>query len=320
MNACTARPRRTGAPRVLASVVLMVATCAFEGVSRAEADNAQALFDEAKRLAAANRYGQACPLLERSLAADPALGAMFNLADCYEHVGRLAAAWHMFRRVEAGAHAVGQADREIRAHDRASALDTRVARVTVNVGMGARVQNLRVLRDGEVMAREAWGVPTPVDVGAHEIRAEAPGRTAWRTVVLVPTDGAVRAVEVPVLGALAAEYGAPPAAAAGGARAAGTPHTTALVVGAAGLVVVAAGAVFGSMSLAKHTECDGPCVGSARDRQSDAYVYGNTSTVMFTIGGAALVGAVVLWLVAPRRAAATVSPVRFGRSWITVGP
>jgi hypothetical protein len=300
---------RSFVPTLSAAVFLLACPLGLlDGARVAHAqgnDQAQTLFDDAKRLALANQYAKACPLLEESLRLDPGLGTMFNLADCYEHVGRMAAALRLFRRVEAEAHASVQADRENRAHDRAVALDGKVAHLVVDVPNDARVADLRVIRDGEPMASTIWGTALPIDVGEHEIRAEAPGREPWRTVITVKDNGTASSITVPVL---AADRGAKPAVVAD--RPPPTPHeappsagsgqrTVALVVGGVGLAGLGTGGVFGALSLAKHVECEGGCRGAARDRQSAAYVFGNISSVAFSVGAAALVASVVLWFTAP---------------------
>ena len=45
-------------------------------------------------------------------AADPALGTRFQLASCWENIGRPTSAWSLFLDVADGAHAAGSALRE----------------------------------------------------------------------------------------------------------------------------------------------------------------------------------------------------------------
>jgi len=78
------------AARVVAAAAALVA---MGGDARAaDAPAAQALFDEAKRAMADGRWAEACPKLEESERLDPSIGTAFNLARCYEHVGRIASA------------------------------------------------------------------------------------------------------------------------------------------------------------------------------------------------------------------------------------
>ena len=84
--------------------VCLVAIAFASGATAAEptqADKvaARALFDEGRNLSAAGKYNEACVKLEESQRLDPGTGTMFNLADCYEHVGRTATAWSLYLEV-----------------------------------------------------------------------------------------------------------------------------------------------------------------------------------------------------------------------------
>src|SRR6476620_2846381 len=65
---------------------------------------AQALFDSARTLMAQGNFNDACPKLEESQRLDPGVGTQFNLAVCYEAIGRNASAWSLFLEVAASAH------------------------------------------------------------------------------------------------------------------------------------------------------------------------------------------------------------------------
>jgi serine/threonine-protein kinase len=171
---------------------------------------AQALYDEAKELASQGRYQEACAKLEESERLDPGLGTEFHLADCWQHVGRTATAWAMFRQVESEARATGQAGRERVAHDRAEALGAFLSKLVVDTGAAHSTPGLVVARDGADMAREQWDAPVPVDPGAHVVAAHAPGKEPWQTTVQVMPDGKVVRVDVPAL----ADSPPPPAAVA----------------------------------------------------------------------------------------------------------
>src|SRR5262249_8674230 len=68
------------------------------------------------------RVADACPLFEESHRAAPSFGALFNLAECHEQLGRTASAWAEFRGAEALAQASGQTARRDKAARRAAAL------------------------------------------------------------------------------------------------------------------------------------------------------------------------------------------------------
>src|SRR5215475_12694681 len=75
------------------------------GTGRAEPSEAekraaaQALFEAARKLTAQDKFAEACPKLLESYKLDPAIGTKFYLADCYEHVGKLARAWTYYLEV-----------------------------------------------------------------------------------------------------------------------------------------------------------------------------------------------------------------------------
>src|SRR4051812_3545929 len=85
--------------------------------------SATALFDDARKAMAAKDYAAACPKLEAAQRMDPGIGILYNLADCYEHVGKTASAWSTFREVAAEAANKGQSDREKISRARAAELE-----------------------------------------------------------------------------------------------------------------------------------------------------------------------------------------------------
>jgi serine/threonine-protein kinase len=176
---------------------------------------AQALFDEAKQLAAQGHYDQACPKLQESQRLDPGMGTLFHLADCLQHTGRNASAWALFRDVESQAHASGQQGRERVARDRAAALEPFLSRIIVAPKDYSENPQVEVRRDGVVVGRGEWNVPLPVDPGTHVIAVLAANKRPWETNVEVPADGRVVTVDLPALADLpdvspAGRAGVPP--------------------------------------------------------------------------------------------------------------
>jgi hypothetical protein len=280
-----------------------------------DASVARGLFFEARDLMSQQRWEEACPKLEESERLDPGKGTEFNLADCYEHLGRLATAWGLFERVVGEAHDEGKPEHEELARKRAEALAPRVPILVVEVPEESRPAGLEVTRDGQVLAQARWSQPMRVDPGRHVIAARAPERLDWET-TLELVAGATITVRLPVLTARSLDPNPappmepPPAAATASVpdgatpRARGNPLRTVAVtmagLGAAGLV---AGGVFAGLSLAARDDSRSWCNDANActsqlgvDDRTAAIRNGNVATA-FMVGGAVFVAAgVVLWL------------------------
>ena len=148
---------------------------------------------------AQGRYIDACPKLEESQRTDAGLGTQFHLADCWQHLGRTASAWALFREVESGARALGQTSRERVAHDRAVALQPWLSKLVIAPHDAEAIPEVKILRDGVEVGREQWGAPVPVDPGTHIVAVAAPRKQPWETNVVVFSEGKVVTVDVPPL-------------------------------------------------------------------------------------------------------------------------
>ena len=151
---------------------------------------AQALFEQGRELVLQGRAREACPKFEESQRLDAGLGTQFNLADCYERLGKLASAHALFTEVAERARVTGQKQREQVARERAAAVESHSSKLLIVVPTG-RVAELRVERDGVEVRRAQWNVPVPVDPGVHRVRAWGPGLSEWASEVTVPEGGAV---------------------------------------------------------------------------------------------------------------------------------
>src|SRR5689334_6286435 len=95
---------------VLIGLMLFACPAPALGDSSGDVETARALFRSGRGLVAEGKYEQACPKFEQSLKLDPGLGTKFNLADCYEHLGKTATARTLFLEVAALARQAGQSD------------------------------------------------------------------------------------------------------------------------------------------------------------------------------------------------------------------
>lgn len=303
--------RAVGAAVALAG---LVSTGQARAQAASDAAAAEALFNEAQKLATAGDYANACPKFAESLRLDTGIGVMLYLGDCYEHIGKTASAWAEFK--EAEELAAKQADkRAAAAHRRAEALEPTLARLVVRVEPGTDVEGLELKRDETLVGRAQWGSPVPVDPGPHVIDVRAPGKKARQISVQVVAGGAPTVLSIPALEdetAAPAPLPEPQPPGADAPRAPGrTQRTTAYIVGGAGVVGWVIGAAFGFDTISKNNAagsigkchpvssqqdvCNSTGVGLLSAAKTSALV----SDVAFGVGAAALAGGVVLYLTAP---------------------
>jgi hypothetical protein len=198
---------------IIASLAF-VSAVSFPGVASAEdapaaaVSPARALFKDARDLASHGDYQAACPKFEQSLALESGLGTQFNLADCWEHIGRTASAQALFVGAAASAKAAGQSDREQVLRDRAAALDPRIPRLVIEVNDPD--PKLIVKRGDLPLDSDAYGKAKAVDPGSYQIVAKAPGKKTWTQKVEVAAGSAIVTVEVPKLEPETAEAAVPP--------------------------------------------------------------------------------------------------------------
>jgi len=271
---------------------------------------AQALFDDARKLMSAQQYAEACPKFEESQKLDPGIGTAYNLADCYEKVGRVASAWALFLEVVSQARASGESDREGAAKTRASRLEPRLPKLRVRVGPDSRANGLTVTRDGVPVGPAQWNSAVPVDPGPHEIVAKAPGRQTFSRSVTAE-EGVVLDFELPPLAistepakeatpAVVNEEQPPPAAKKGSG-----PSAWVWPLAAVGVAGVGVGTTFALMAISDNKaskekgNCkpDNACSPDGLDQRNSAIKKGNVATVSSIVGGVGLASAAVVWLV-----------------------
>ncbi|MEP7121461.1 MAG: hypothetical protein ABJE95_11145 [Byssovorax sp.] len=282
---------------------------------------AQVLFDQGKDLVKAGKFAEACPKFEESQRLDPRIGTQFNLADCFEHIGRTASAWTNFVDVAASTKAAGQADREQVVRARVAVLERKLSRVTVKVD-GASTTGLHVTRDGTEIGQALWGTPVPIDPGEHKIEATAPGKIAWKSTFTVGATSSTSSVSVPALADDPAAFKAPdgdhtaplvgpvtappgpgpdqvPPGSGTGQRVAGG------VLGGVGIAGIVVGSIFGTTAKSRLDESRAQCrtatlcTQAGLDLVNQAKSAATVSTIGIVAGGALLVGGLVVFLTAP---------------------
>jgi hypothetical protein len=322
----------TAAASLLTAVFLLAPEARAQEPSEVEKKAAaQALFDEARQLTAGSKYVEACPKLAESLRLDASIGTKFYLADCFEHVGKLASAWTYYLEVADAAKNVGQKDREKFANERAEALKPRLSRLAIKVGDAVRtgVPGLSIRRDGVAVGEAQWGIAIPVDAGRHVVEVTGKDRKPARIEVEAPREGEVLDVAVPVLSPLPpppppklpVAVTPPPPPPAPPPPPSPAQKIAGFAVGGAGLVVaVGLGAYFGTTAINKKNasnengSCDASdsCNAMGLALRSQGLSAANGATASVVAGGVALVTGIVLVATAPKARAVAAPSVALG--------
>ena len=208
-------------------------------------------FDKQDFAAALDRFQRA-----ESLYKVPSIAVM--VARCYAGMGRLVEAIDKYeetRRMpidaaapEAFQRAVADATTEV------EAARARVARLELRLPTDAP-PGAEVMLDERVVPRALWGVPTPVNPGAHRVAARAAGRVPYAAELTLP-EGDQRTVEIVLPAAAPSAPAVPPSPAR-----AGHQRTSALTVVllAGGGVAIAAGSVAGIAAMNHRSDLDTAC-------------------------------------------------------------
>jgi hypothetical protein len=316
------RPKLIARARLRFAAVL-VAVCATGSARAQSAEDkaaADAAFDQGKRLMAARSYAEACQKFSESLRRDPGIGTMLGLADCFEKNGQTASAWAQFR--EAAATAASKSDgREKVARENVERLTPLLSKLAVHVPVAADVNGLTVKRDGVEVNRAIWDTEIPVDPGVHTVTAVAPGKKEWQASITIAAAARTETVTIPKLEpAPEPPIAAAPAVISPGAssiapeappsdpNAGRTQRYIGLGVGAAGVVGIAVGSIFGLGAKSKlddsnadnHCDASDACDATGKGLRDDAQSAATVSTIAFIAGAAAVAGGVVLYLTAPK--------------------
>ncbi|HEY4160075.1 MAG TPA: hypothetical protein VGM29_18310 [Polyangiaceae bacterium] len=283
---------------------------------------AEALFDNALKAMKEGRFAEACPKLEESQRVDPGVGTLLYLGECYEKTGRTASAWATFREASSTARARGENDRAKVATERADHLEPSLSKLEVDVAPEARaLHGLTVLRNGRPLPPSLFGIPFPVDPGKFQLTANAPGYKTFSSEGEVSNNGAQR-VGIPKLEAATPEEQMPKqdAIAPASHPSDGSPEpekpapreissassglrTAALITGALGVVGLGVGSYFGVRAIAKNNDAEHYCPSGPKCTAAqgatlthDAQNFAKFSNITFGVGGAFVVGGLIMYL------------------------
>jgi hypothetical protein len=209
---------------------------------------AETLFRQGRASADALDYPRACLAFAGSMRLDPAPGTLLNLADCEEHLDRLASAWRDFQRLESLVPAADE--RRGIAAERARALASRVPWLTITLASDVP-RDTRVFCDDVELEQASLGLARPLDAGPHVVLVVAGGRESVKTVVVLTDRDALVAVV------------SPGAAVASPAPLRPPTRTAVWLTGAAGVASLGVGTYFGARALAERSLSDAGCAGGA---------------------------------------------------------
>lgn len=163
--------------RIAIAVVIVVGVATRDSAAQPAPNSAAATaqFDQGRALMKEKKYAEACVAFERSQKLEPAPGTLFNLANCYVQIGKLATAWAAYRDL---ASRDPNKTRKKASADQAAALSKRLPKLTLEVTTPAT--GLVITLDG-IDVTNLVGAETPIDLGAHVIEARAPKFTKFST-------------------------------------------------------------------------------------------------------------------------------------------
>ncbi|HET6333303.1 MAG TPA: tetratricopeptide repeat protein [Polyangiales bacterium] len=294
---------------------------------------ARKLFLEGRELLEKRQLSAACDALERSQKLVPTIGTLLNLGMCHSTAGHFATAHDFYRKAEVLATLQRDPRRREFAHNEAATLAPKRATLTLRITANPDA-DVDVRVDDVRQPREVWSNPMYMDGGDHWISveyknsADAADVDKWvmpitiidgnKHVLVAPEfhpEGGKEARKAPEhehaeapAAAASIDYAVPSAGAAT-AREDVSPETglsstriVALSVGGAGVAALGASLVFAIMARNAYDESEpdfcgknNRCSPEGLRLRDDAFADATSSTVFGIVGGAALVGGVVLW-------------------------
>ena len=282
---------------------------------RAQNAGAEALFSEGERLLKDGKTAEACDAFEGSNRLEPRAGTLINLGLCREQNKQLASAWSAFK---AALTRVKDPKKKEVAVARVAAIEPKLSYLTISVPDESRIDGLVVTRNGQTVDPALWNRAVPIDGGTYSIGGKAPGHEEWSTKLDVPAELGKVSVEVPRFKELAKLVEPPPPITTvtqpppqpieGGHAPSMFTSKRKVALGVAGVGVVAIGAAIVLGIQAKGFQDDAyalcptpsmPCVRG--DEANDLMETGRSralgANIAYGVGGAAVVGAVVLWFI-----------------------
>lgn len=219
-----------------------VATLALLLPRSARADDTLLLFNKGRGLVEQGKWSEACPLFAEAHRLQPtAIGITLNLAECYEHIGKTAAAWQGYREAEFLSKVASDTGRAHYAAEHAAALEPKLSHLQIDA---EATPGLVVRRDQQEVSAGLLATLVPVDPGPHKVEATAPGYLVWSTTVVVGPGGDTKKVIIPSLGKI---------------HASNAQRSAGIAVVAVGLASLAVGGALGGLAITKNNASKADC-------------------------------------------------------------
>jgi hypothetical protein len=184
---------------------------------------AQELFVRGQALLRENQVAAACAVLAESLAVDPALGTLLNLALCHERDGKLASAWKEYGQASEWARRGGEPERQRREFAEERARTLRASIPKLSIWLAGPTPGLRILLDQRALLPGELTQETALDPGDHELVVESGGQLLMRASVVAEVGRTtIVTVVLPRIDVPRQHSDVPPRAASTGNPAAGT--------------------------------------------------------------------------------------------------
>ena len=243
------------AARSLALLLALTATATAE-------PTADEYFKHGRELLKSHKYADACAQFEHSQQLDPAIGTLYNIAQCDAEIGKLATALAAYRDVIA--HDTNVTRRKA-ATAAAKKLEPHVPRLIVKADAG-----VDLALDGAKIAADA---ATPVDLGKHEITAQQTNHQEFHKTVAISDEGQtvtinakLVAIEAVPVTAVIETHPAPPPLPPAVVRIPPTPKSEpshrrviGIATTAVGVAALGTGAVFGVLARSKWNAANAVC-------------------------------------------------------------
>ncbi|HEX4453166.1 MAG TPA: hypothetical protein VH143_19980 [Kofleriaceae bacterium] len=295
--------------RIAAAASVIALVSMFAAPVRAQNADAEAQFDDGRKLMKQGDFVAACKRFDASEKLEAAVGTELNLGKCYEELGRTASAWGAYKRALATAKRVHDHPRAAEAKQHVDALAPKLVHLEIDVADDRKVPGLEITRNGKLLDEALWNQSEPVDPDSYEIGAAADGYAPWtKTIDVAAKDEHVR---VPMLDkqatardGAAATTTAPPVTQRPPPTHVETHVRKApIVLAIAGVVALGAGAGLGiastSATNSANLVCPGPTCDDANavSQSKQAHAEALVADLAFGVGGAALATAAIWWLV-----------------------